>query len=47
MQRRINDCFRQQRFPAPVYASDVTVALSVFMGVTGKGIESSAPAIKR
>jgi L-cysteine S-thiosulfotransferase len=47
MQRRINDCFRQQRFPAPVYASDVTVALSVFMGVTGKGIESTAPAIKR
>jgi sulfur-oxidizing protein SoxA len=47
MQRRINDCFRQQRFPAPVYASDVTVALSVFMGVTGKGVESTAPAIKR
>jgi L-cysteine S-thiosulfotransferase len=47
MQRRINDCFRQQRFPAPVYASDVTVALGVFMGVTGKGIESTAPAIKR
>ena len=47
MQRRINDCFRQQRFPAPVYASDVTVALGVFMGVTGKGVESTAPAIKR
>ncbi len=47
MQRRINDCFRQQRFPAPIYASDVTVALGVFMGVTGKGIESTAPAIKR
>lgn len=47
MQRRINDCFRQQRFPAPVYASDVTIALGVFMGVTGKGIESTAPAIKR
>jgi L-cysteine S-thiosulfotransferase len=47
MQRRINDCFRQQRFPAPIYASDVTVALGVFMGVTGKGVESTAPAIKR
>lgn len=47
MQRRINDCFRQQRFPAPIYASDATVALSVFMGVSGKGIESIAPAIKR
>jgi L-cysteine S-thiosulfotransferase len=47
MQRRINDCYRQQRFPAPIYASDVTVALGVFMGVTGKGVESIAPAIKR
>ena len=47
MQRRINDCFRQQRFPAPMYASDVTIALGVFMGVSGKGVESTAPAIKR
>lgn len=47
MQRRINDCFRQQRFPAPIYASDITVALGVFMGVTGKGVASTAPAIKR
>jgi hypothetical protein len=37
MQRRLNDCFRQQRFPYPGYASDVTVALGVFMGVNGKG----------
>ena len=27
MQRRLNDCYRQQRFPFPGYASDVTVAL--------------------
>lgn len=47
MQRRLNDCFRQQRFPYPGYASDVTVALGVFMGVNGKGGASSAPAIKR
>lgn len=47
MQRRLNDCFRQQRFPYPGYASDVTVALSMFMGVNGKGGESTAPAIKR
>ena len=47
MQRRLNDCFRQQRFPYPDYASDVTVALSVFMGVNGKGGTSTAPAIKR
>lgn len=47
MQRRINDCFRQQRMPYPEFASDVTVALSVYMGVTGKGVESKAPALKR
>ena len=47
MQRRLNDCFRQQRFPFPGYASDVTVALGVFMGVNAKGAVSTAPAIKR
>jgi len=47
MQRRLNDCFRQQRFPYPGYTSDVTVALSVYMGVNAKGAESIAPALKR
>ncbi|WP_435526382.1 sulfur oxidation c-type cytochrome SoxA [Ideonella oryzae] len=47
MQRRLNDCFRQQRFPYPGYASDVTIALGVFMGVNAKGAESIAPALKR
>ena len=47
MQRRLNDCFRQQRFPYPGYISDVTVALGVYMGVNAKGAESIAPALKR
>jgi L-cysteine S-thiosulfotransferase len=47
MQRRLNDCFRQQRFPFPGFASDVTVALGVYMGVNAKGAESIAPALKR
>lgn len=47
MQRRLNDCFRQQRFPFPGYASDATIALGVYMGVNAKGAVSSAPAIKR
>ena len=47
MQRRLNDCFRQQRFPYPGYASDVTIALGVFMGVNARGAESIAPALKR
>ena len=47
MQRRLNDCYRQQRFPYPGYASDVTVALGVYMGVNAKGAQSVAPALKR
>lgn len=47
MQRRLNDCFRQQRFPYPGYGSDVTVALAVYMGVNAKGAQSIAPALKR
>ena len=47
MQRRLNDCFRQQRFPYPGYASDVTIALGVYMGVHARGAESVAPALKR
>ena len=47
MQRRLNDCFRQQRFPYPGYGSDVTIALGSYMGVNAKGAESIAPAIKR
>jgi len=47
MQRRLNDCFRQQRFPFPGFGSEVTVALGVYMGVNAKGAESIAPALKR
>jgi sulfur-oxidizing protein SoxA len=47
MQRRLNDCYRQQRFPYPGFASDVTVALGVYMGVNAQGAESIAPALKR
>jgi sulfur-oxidizing protein SoxA len=47
MQRRLNDCFRQQRFPYPGYTSDVTIALSVFMGVNARGAAAAAPALKR
>jgi L-cysteine S-thiosulfotransferase len=47
MQLRLNDCYRQQRFPFPGFGSEVTVALGVFMGVNAKGAESIAPSIKR
>ncbi len=47
MQLRLNDCFRQQRFPFPGFGSEVTIALGTYMGVNAKGAESIAPAIKR
>lgn len=47
MQRRLNDCYRQQRFPFPGYASDATISLGVFMGVNSQGGISTAPALKR
>jgi L-cysteine S-thiosulfotransferase len=47
MQLRLNDCYRQQRFPYPGFASDITVALGTYMGVNAKGAQSIAPSIKR
>ena len=47
MQLRLNDCYRQQRFPYPGFGSDATIALGVYLGVNGKGGTSTAPAIKR
>lgn len=47
MQLRLNDCFRQQRFPEPKFGSDATIALGVYMGVNARNAESIVPAIKR
>jgi sulfur-oxidizing protein SoxA len=47
MQLRLNDCYRQQRFPFPGFGSEATVAVSTYMGVNAKGAESIAPSIKR
>ena len=47
MQQRLNDCYRQQRFPYPGFGSDATIALGVYLGVNAKGSASVAPAIKR
>ena len=47
MQHRLNDCYRQQRFPEPAFGSDVTTALGVYMGVNAKGAASAVPTIKR
>ncbi|MFY9260987.1 MAG: sulfur oxidation c-type cytochrome SoxA [Gallionella sp.] len=46
-QWRINDCFRQQRFPEPVFGSELTVALTMFLAVNANGAVYDGPAIKR
>ena len=47
MQQRLSDCYRLQRFPYPIFGSDVTIAIPVYLGVNSKGAKSIAPAIKR
>ncbi len=47
MQWRLADCLRQQRFPDLVYASDLSVALSVFLAATANGSVMDTPGIKR
>jgi len=47
MQQRLNDCFRQQRFPFPIYGSDVTIALSMYMAKNANGGMIQTPGLKR
>lgn len=46
-QWRMNDCFRQQRFPEPSYLSDSITALLTYMTVTANGQVYKGPGIKR
>jgi sulfur-oxidizing protein SoxA len=46
-QWRLNDCFRQQRFPEPVYASEATIALTMFIAANANGAVYNGPGIKR
>ncbi|MGH8808867.1 MAG: sulfur oxidation c-type cytochrome SoxA [Noviherbaspirillum sp.] len=47
MQHRLYDCFRQQRFPEPAYASDVITAVTMFLAKNAEGGTYNAPALKR
>jgi sulfur-oxidizing protein SoxA len=47
LQQRLNDCYRQQRFPYPGFISEVTIALGAYMGVNAQGAQAIAPAIRR
>ena len=46
-QWRLNDCFRQQRFPDLEFTSDASIALTMFLARNANGAEFNAPAIKR
>lgn len=47
LQWRMNDCFRQMRFPEPDYASDTVTALLTYMAVNASGQTYRGPGIKR
>jgi sulfur-oxidizing protein SoxA len=47
LQWRMNDCFRQQRFPEPGYASETIADLLAYMGVNANGHVYKGPGIKR
>lgn len=46
-QWRINDCLRQQRFPEPIYTSELTIALTMFMARNANDAEYAGPGLKR
>jgi len=47
LQWRMNDCFRQQRFPEPGYASETIADLLTYMGANANGHVYKGPGIKR
>ncbi len=47
MQWRINDCYRQMRMPEPVFGSEATIAMHMFLAVTGQGETYRGPGTKR
>jgi L-cysteine S-thiosulfotransferase len=46
-QWRLNDCFRQQRFPELEFTSDASIALTMFLARNANGGTYSAPTLKR
>ena len=46
-QWRLNDCFRQQRFPELKFTSETSIALTTFLARNANGAAFNAPAIKR
>ncbi|HTP60788.1 MAG TPA: sulfur oxidation c-type cytochrome SoxA [Burkholderiales bacterium] len=46
-QWRLNDCFRQQRFPDLKFTSEGSIALTMFLAYNANGAAYNGPAIKR
>jgi sulfur-oxidizing protein SoxA len=46
-QWRLNDCFRQQRFPEIGFTSPASIALTMFLAMNANGARLDAPALKR
>ena len=46
-QWRLNDCFRQQRFPELVFTSEASIALTTYLARNANGGTFNAPTIKR
>jgi sulfur-oxidizing protein SoxA len=46
-QWRMNDCFRQQRFPEPRYLSDTVTSLLTYLTANANGNVYKGPGIKR
>lgn len=46
-QWRLEDCFRQQRFPHLDFTSDASIALTMFLARNANGAPFNAPSIKR
>ena len=47
LQWRMNDCYRQMRYPEPRFASDATVALITYLTVNARGEPYRGPGTKR
>ena len=47
MQWRLNDCFRQQRFPSLEFISPASIALTTYLAYNANGAAFNAPSVKR
>ncbi|MBC7803887.1 MAG: sulfur oxidation c-type cytochrome SoxA [Candidatus Parcubacteria bacterium] len=47
LQWRMNDCYRQMRYPEPKFASESTVALITYLTVNARGAPFRGPGTKR